>query len=186
MNKNCFIIIIVVVVVLVILGIAAACMRGRHRRRRVEREGFENTYLKYKNPGDEKTFQDWHSGVKATIGSSGPKQPFNRNVMTKNLKSFKSVLDRYGIFFWLGEGTALGAIREGQIIENDGDVDVGIYEDDEYTFLSEALPELIHKKQFILGRFTNGYKNGPLTIIRNGQYIDVLRRNTGQGGIVHQ
>jgi hypothetical protein len=162
-----------VVVVLVILGIAAACMRGRHRRRRVEREGFENTYLKYKNPGDEKTFQDWHSGVKATIGSSGPKQPFNRNVMTKNLKSFKSVLDRYGIFFWLGEGTALGAIREGQIIENDGDVDVGIYEDDEYTFLSEALPELIHKKQFILGRFTNGYKNGPLTIIRNGQYIDV-------------
>ena len=56
MNKNGFIIIIVVVVVLVILGIVAGCMRGRNRRRRVEREGYAKHEKKYiitiKNPID--------------------------------------------------------------------------------------------------------------------------------------
>ena len=50
MNKNGFIIIIVVVLVLVILGI---CIRGRHRRRHVETEGYDGKekYILYYSYG---------------------------------------------------------------------------------------------------------------------------------------
>lgn len=98
------------------------------------------------------------------------KSGFDRQVMTENLEIIKSVLDRYRVFFWLGEGTALGAIREGRIIENDTDNDIGIYGKDEDIFFKKCIPKL-EAKGFWYARREGRW--GPLSIVRKGQYTDV-------------
>ena len=87
MNKNGFIIIIVVVVVLVILGIVAGCMRGRNRRRRVEREG----YAKHENKINKKL-----TGVgcdSSFVGVGECHEQGEAEVADKYAKMCKSVLE---------------------------------------------------------------------------------------------
>lgn len=53
------------------------------------------------------------------------------------LKTIRQVLDEYSICYWLDLGTLLGAVRDGQILPWDDDVDVGIWIKD-YPLLSMA------------------------------------------------
>ena len=71
-----------------------------------------------------------------------------------------------GIFYWVGEGTALGFTREGGIIEGDTDVDVGVYYEDKDRYYKKCLP-LLKKKGFKVMR------NNPHSVIQNKCYIDV-------------
>ena len=90
----------------------------------------------------------------------------NRSNQLKNLEDFDRIMKKYKIFYWLGEGTALGAIREKNIIKNDSDVDVGIYIKDYNKFVKIVVPKLLE----------NGFKIGrkkPFSISKNGEYIDV-------------
>lgn len=59
----------------------------------------------------------------------------------KALKEVKEVLDSHGITFWLDLGTLLGAIREGQFIEWDSDIDLGALEAD-CDKIRQAIPAL--------------------------------------------
>jgi len=53
----------------------------------------------------------------------------NKALASKILAEFKLIMEKYGINFWIDEGTFLGAYREGQIIEGDKDIDVGFWAD---------------------------------------------------------
>ncbi len=86
--------------------------------------------------------------------------------MYANLRAFKQVLEDLDIFFWLGEGTALGAIREGRIIPGDSDVDVGVWSADRKRFLAAAVPKL-KAAGFRVGRVY------PFSVFRDAHYIDV-------------
>ena len=48
----------------------------------------------------------------------------------KDLSTFKKFCDEYGITFWLDDGTLLGAVRNGQFIPWEGDIDLGTTEHD--------------------------------------------------------
>ena len=76
-------------------------------------------------------------------------------------------LEKSQIFFWLGEGTALGAIRQQTIIPGDGDVDIGMYTGDKARFIREVLPELVEKG------FSVGRRFSPYTLYRDNHYIDI-------------
>ncbi|MCP2727689.1 LicD family protein [Limnofasciculus baicalensis] len=65
----------------------------------------------------------------------------NREIAKENLSLLKSILDKYGITFWLAWGTCLGAIREKNFIANDEDTDVEIYIQDCQRVIA-LLPEL--------------------------------------------
>jgi lipopolysaccharide cholinephosphotransferase len=54
----------------------------------------------------------------------------NRELAASNLRLVKEVLDEFGIEFWLDAGTLLGAIRDGEIIEWDNDIDLCMWNDD--------------------------------------------------------
>ena len=69
----------------------------------------------------------------------------NPKIMVHNLESFDKVLKKYNVKYWLGEGSALGAHRESNIIKNDTDVDVGIFKDDYKLFYNKCLKDLIKK-----------------------------------------
>jgi len=98
---------------------------------------------------------------------------FDRAPMIKNLEDLADILDEEDIFFWLSEGTALGAIRENQIITNDTDVDIGIYGADYATFYNKCLPKLIDAG-FKVGRGGGTiHDKSLLSIYRNNSYIDI-------------
>jgi hypothetical protein len=53
--------------------------------------------------------------------------PLNRTVCADNLNSFADVMGACGLVFWLSEGTALGARRDGDFILHDDDLDIGVW-----------------------------------------------------------
>jgi len=53
---------------------------------------------------------------------------YDRDAYKKNLVALKYILDKYGVPFFLGFGTLLGACREKDFIENDQDVDILVME----------------------------------------------------------
>jgi len=48
--------------------------------------------------------------------------------LTELLLDTKLVLDKYGVEFWLDHGTLLGAIRDGNFISWERDIDLGVWE----------------------------------------------------------
>lgn len=73
--------------------------------------------------------------------------------LIENLGILKNLLDANGIEFWLDWGTLLGAIREGNIIPWDNDLDIGIFKKDLEKLLS-IMPRIkksgFHLKEPIL------------------------------------
>lgn len=88
-------------------------------------------------------------------------------ISKENLLNFKSIADANGLTFGLIYGTLLGAVREKNFIEHDEDTDVFILSED----VSVLLDILFKLKQsgFIVGRYTDKL----LSLVRNGEYIDV-------------
>lgn len=65
----------------------------------------------------------------------------NNEIARDNLTSIKSVLERHEIVFWLDWGTCLGAIKEGNLMGHDYDIDLGIIVEDGEK-LKALMPEL--------------------------------------------
>lgn len=51
----------------------------------------------------------------------------NRRVCERMLCEFDNACKAHGVEFWLSEGTALGAVRDGEFIARDSDVDVSVH-----------------------------------------------------------
>ena len=50
-------------------------------------------------------------------------KPLDPTLAAERLKEVKRVFDELGVFFWLGSGTCLGAVREGRFIPWDDEMD---------------------------------------------------------------
>ena len=98
------------------------------------------------------------------------KIPLNKKICKENLETIARILNNLGIVFWLSEGTALGARRDGTFIAHDDDVDIGIWVEDYTKFKKQAL-HLLKEEKFTLDgcRFRCGF----LAISRNGEKIDI-------------
>ena len=91
----------------------------------------------------------------------------DKEIAKENLLEFQNVMDRNSITFSLAYGTLLGAIRESDFISHDEDIDVAILDEDRDNFLAIL-------DEFIAIGFTVGrYANDLLSLIRNGEYIDI-------------
>ena len=90
-----------------------------------------------------------------------------------NLETFYDVAMEMGLDFFVCQGSALGLIRSGKLVEGDSDVDVGVYAID--------VPRLKNT----IGILTSSYgfrvwRNAPLSIMRSGSYIDIDITERGQ------
>lgn len=86
----------------------------------------------------------------------------------ENLILLKKIFDIHDFKFVMIYGTLLGAIRENDFIDHDEDIDLAIKYEDKTKLLS-LLPDLIENK-FEIARW---YDGEILSIIRNGEYIDI-------------
>jgi len=94
--------------------------------------------------------------------------PLDRDVCDQNLKEFKSAMGP--VPFWISEGTALGAIREGDFILHDDDVDIGMWCSDLQQFNEEVIPELKRKGFTLDWDLQNGTF---MSFSRNWERLDV-------------
>ena len=76
----------------------------------------------------------------------------NITVWRSLLYDFADVAVQVGLPFWLSEGTALGAVRENDLIEGDTDVDVGVYFSDFKRTFPAAWP-LLQARGYTVMRF---------------------------------
>jgi hypothetical protein len=53
--------------------------------------------------------------------------PLNTKVLESHLLAIHEVFEKHNVTFWLRDGTALGAWRDGRIIPSDDDVDLGVW-----------------------------------------------------------
>ena len=114
------------------------------------RDSLKNVYIKYKHKLLNK--------------------PLNKQICKENLELIAKILNELGITFWLSEGTALGARREGNFITHDDDVDIGIWIDDLSKFKKHVI-HLLKENGFTIDKqFLN---NTFLTISRKGEKIDI-------------
>lgn len=110
------------------------------------------------------------------------KKKLNREIAKKNLLDFKKVLDTLDVRYGLMYGTLLGAVREGNFIVHDEDIDLFVLIEDRSKVLN-ALFE-IEKLGFKVAR----YKYGDLlSIIRDDEYIDMyfFRKYLGTKRRIH-
>lgn len=96
-------------------------------------------------------------------------KPLNKKVCKENLEILSKILNDNKITFWLSEGTALGARREGDFIDHDDDVDIGMWYKD-YNRFKKLIP-LIKKNGFTIdGLLLN---NTFIGLSRKNEKIDV-------------
>ena len=82
--------------------------------------------------------------------------PLDKDACHRNLRDFKRVMHTHGIPFWISEGTALGATREGDFIDHDDDVDVGVQSSHLLKFERHVIPELKAMKFTVDGVLMKG------------------------------
>jgi len=87
------------------------------------------------------------------------------HIFSENLLLFDKIMKKHNIFYWVGEGTALGFIREKNFIKHDEDVDVRVWYKDKL------------KVSFVHYEFAkNGFqirRHMPFSLKRKGYYIDI-------------
>lgn len=66
----------------------------------------------------------------------------DKDIANDGLSIIHAVMNRHKIFFWLSEGTALGYIRNGDIISYDDDVDIGVFYENTPIILDKVIPDL--------------------------------------------
>ncbi|MGB5964499.1 MAG: LicD family protein [Sulfurimonadaceae bacterium] len=110
------------------------------------------------------------------------KKKLDREIAKRNLLDFKKVMDTLDVRYGLMYGTLLGAVREGNFIVHDEDIDIFVLVEDRSKVLN-ALFE-IEKLGFKVARYK--YED-LLSIIRDDEYIDLyfFRKYLGTKRRIH-
>ena len=96
-------------------------------------------------------------------------RPMALGIAMDNLLLLKGVFDKYDITFWLIGKTCLGAVRDGNIMEDDTDTDIGVFMRDRDKIIS-VIPEL---QKLGLKPIRTKYPDDILSLMRNDEYIDI-------------
>mgnify|MGYP006135500695 FL=1 len=92
-----------------------------------------------------------------------PSNPnYNEDKLNELLDNTSRLLNDNNVTFWIDQGTLLGAIREGNFIKHDTDIDISIYKEEE-----DKLHKLLNNKGLL--------KKYGLTLIRIGGWCNSLK-----------
>jgi hypothetical protein len=112
--------------------------------------------------------------MKYDIGETN--EAFSKKELTvaADLRALSSVLNEFGVTFWLTSGTLLGCISRGSILPMDRDVDLGMWDRDRPK-LEEALVQLKELGFRLTKRYdpSGDCVKGMVTLIRGGVPIDI-------------
>ncbi len=98
----------------------------------------------------------------------------------KILCEIDDLCKKYGIKYYLSEGTALGLYRSGDLIDWDDDIDIGMEESQYNIFLEKCLPELISKGYYLTYYYHPSINGYILGFIKDKQLIDIENVKIGK------
>lgn len=91
----------------------------------------------------------------------------DRSISKDNLLSLHECFEEFGIEFGLIYGTLLGAVREGNFIEHDEDIDLFALEEER----EKILDSLFRLREY--GLEVGRYESEIISIMKDGEYIDI-------------
>ena len=112
------------------------------------------------------SFLQYNNNNKNYIKKKNSKK-LNKEAAYKILEDVTNILQKYNIFFWLSEGTALGIFRDGDLIDHDDDVDLSFKSKYFKIFKDKVIPDL-KKLGYVVDNFHNLYY-----IMNNDIFIDI-------------
>lgn len=95
----------------------------------------------------------------------------NRKVALRNLKDVNEVLEEIGATYWIDCGTLLGAIREGDFLEHDTDIDFGVWTTEHHEAIAEGIEAAGFKRWRFFGTPDSGYEQ---SFTRDGLKVDLF------------
>jgi lipopolysaccharide cholinephosphotransferase len=98
------------------------------------------------------------------------KGPLNKEIARSNLFDLIEIFDKHNIKYFLAYGTLLGAVRGGDFIDHDKDMDIGVV-DCTYKDIIQCIPDM-DTIGFVVLRSRNIFH--PFSVIRNGEFIDIF------------
>jgi hypothetical protein len=98
-------------------------------------------------------------------------RPLQKDTVVRNLIDARSILDSLGIRCWLTDGTLLGYFREGDIIEHDRDVDLGLFIEDYQDAIVPAFRDCGFDVMYVLGEKKQGLE---ISFVRDGVKVDLF------------
>jgi hypothetical protein len=115
----------------------------------------------------------WHRAQFAAFLRKTCGLRINQAQAAEQLRDVSEIFSACGLEFWLTEGTALGAIREGRVIPTDTDMDIGIV--DRETLLECALPQL-QSRGFMVWRNVrdDGGEGDIVSVVRDFLRLDIM------------
>ena len=89
----------------------------------------------------------------------------------KNLVDAIQIMTSLGVHWWLEAGTCLGAIREGNFIGYDRDIDIGVFGTEKVNEIKKEFKSKGFKLYHAFGKPENGYE---ISLIRNDVKLDIF------------
>jgi hypothetical protein len=94
--------------------------------------------------------------------------PLDVRALEAQLRDIHEVFATHGVTFWLRDGTALGAVRDGAIIPTDDDIDLGVWVSDTER-IDRALADLA-RRGFVLYLRTRWV----IALIRDWETVELI------------
>jgi hypothetical protein len=89
------------------------------------------------------------------------------------MSEIDDICKKHDIRYYFSEGTGLGLYRDGDLINWDDDIDIGMEEFQYNKFVEKCLPELISKGYYLLNyHFLYSLNHNFLSLLKNGNLID--------------
>ena len=98
----------------------------------------------------------------------------------KILCEIDDLCKKYGIKYYLSEGTALGLYRNNDLIDWDDDIDIGMEESQYNIFVKKCLPELISKGYYLTYYYHPSINGYILGFNKDKQLIDIENVKVGE------
>jgi hypothetical protein len=98
----------------------------------------------------------------------------------KILCEIDDLCKKYGVKYYLSEGTALGLYRSGDLIDWDDDIDIGMEESQYNIFVKKCLPELISRGYYLTYYYHPSINGYILGFNKDKQLIDIENVKVGE------
>jgi hypothetical protein len=97
----------------------------------------------------------------------------NKDKSFEIMVEINNICKKNDIKYYFSEGTALGLYRDGDLIDWDDDIDIGMEELQYNKFVEKCYPELISKGYYLLNHhFLYSLNHNFLSLLKNGHLID--------------
>lgn len=97
-----------------------------------------------------------------------------------NLEMLDTIMKKHNLFYFLSDGSALGAKRDQRLLPWDDDVDIGIFQPEKDRFMNDVLPDLLNEEFEY-----NHSRTNFIALHRKGEKVDVCIYGKGWSDTGH-